>query len=164
MAARSHPPKPTAAASLPAGSGGGDGAIATAVGPPLPSLPQSGLQIWRREGAPTIRRLLLPSHHLPPLHLYTIRRHHACPPAPAGSSGRAGAAAPARLAPLIGRRASPPAPAGPPLHTEKWRSGEKWRKGERSQVKWRKGESEASLISSGDGPHREKKYLLWLGL
>nr|ABA95038.1 hypothetical protein LOC_Os11g42400 [Oryza sativa Japonica Group] len=56
-----------AAASPPAGSGGGEGATAATVGPPPPPLPQSGLQIWRREGAPTIHAVL---------------RHHASLPAP----------------------------------------------------------------------------------
>uniref|UniRef100_A0A0E0QI41 Uncharacterized protein n=1 Tax=Oryza rufipogon TaxID=4529 RepID=A0A0E0QI41_ORYRU len=80
-----------AVASPPAGSSGGEGVTAAAVGPPPPPLPQSGLQIWRREGTPTIRRLLLPSCHLQPLHLHAVRRHHASFPAPP-------------LSPLPGRR------------------------------------------------------------
>nr|ABA96736.1 hypothetical protein LOC_Os12g11070 [Oryza sativa Japonica Group] len=95
----------TAAASPPAGSGGGEGATAATVAPrirrhrattrpPPPLLPPSGLQSWQREGAPTVCHRLLPSRHLPLLHLHAIRRHHASPPAPAGFGGGEGAAIP----------------------------------------------------------------------
>uniref|UniRef100_A0A0E0F8A2 Uncharacterized protein n=1 Tax=Oryza meridionalis TaxID=40149 RepID=A0A0E0F8A2_9ORYZ len=128
-----------AAASPPAGSGGGEGATAAAVGPPPPPFPQSGLQIWRREGAPTIHAVAPPRRPPPPR-----LPSRASPLAPAGSDGMA-------PPPLPGRRRRR-------CYTQ--RNGERERELERNGER----ERENSLISSECGPRQEKKYLLRLGL
>ncbi|EEE68573.1 hypothetical protein OsJ_27067 [Oryza sativa Japonica Group] len=164
MAARSHPSKPAAAAPE-----GGDARSAAAEppSPPLPldlaegrapPLPPSGrhrLLSLSRASRSGGRKALPPSaasSYPPAIYSRCTSTPSAAttPPFPRLPSRpcriwRDGAAAPAR-----------PAPA-PLLHTEKGR------KGERSPEKWRK-EREDSLISSECGPHREKTYLLRLGL